>query len=151
MQLLKLLLSSSNPISFHLPIFTFWCFILNICIFDLEEGEDKTTSFISAFIVIQIHHKFYTSIGSLPMGLIWGRREILCCGSMLREVLSARGGCVRKLCRKPWSWAWEDAVQPLQMQSSVHRKPWSSCGEEKCFMILLFTCLFQVCWYWGAV
>lgn len=35
----------------------------------------------------------------------------MCCDSMLREVLSARGGGVRKLHRKPWSWAWEDAVQ----------------------------------------
>lgn len=45
------------------------------------------------------------------MGLVWGRREILCRDFMLGEVLSARGGGVRKLCRNHWSWAWEGGVQ----------------------------------------
>lgn len=35
----------------------------------------------------------------------------------------------------------------LQMQSLGHRKPWSSCREAKCSLMLLFTCHFQACWY----
>lgn len=68
------------------------------------------------FIVPWIHHNVYHTVGSLPMGLIWGRREILCCDSRLKEELSARceeflqkalelgmGGCSPATCRcSPW-------------------------------------------------